>query len=91
MFNSRERTSEMTSDQKKSELNWNLIAKLLVTALVVIFAIQLKNAPETTLSFLIFDVTLPTWLVLLSSFLLGALFGRDVWVWLVSKFRRPAS
>ena len=91
MLNSKERNSEMTNESKKSELNWSLIAKLLVTALVVIFAIQLKNAPETTLTFLIFDVTLPTWLVLLTSFLLGALFGRDVWVWIVSKFRKPAA
>ena len=81
----------MTDSTKKNEINWSLIAKLLVTALVIIFVIQLKNAPETTLSFLIFEATLPTWLVLVITFLLGAFFGRDVWVWLASKFRKSAA
>ena len=79
------------SPTKKSEINWNLIAKLLVIGLILIFFIQLKNMPETTWSFLIFEFTWPTWLVLLVTFLLGAFFGRDVWVWIVSKFRKPSA
>jgi uncharacterized integral membrane protein len=78
------------SPTKKSEINWNLIAKLLVFGLILIFFIQLKNMPETTWSFLIFEFTWPTWLVLLVTFLLGAFFGRDVWVWIVSKFRKTS-
>ena len=79
------------SPVKKSEINWSLIAKLLVTALIIIFFIQLKNMEEMTWSFLIFDFKLPTWLVLLVTFLLGAFFGRDVWTWIVSKFRKPVA
>lgn len=79
------------SPVKKTEINWSLIAKLLVTALIIIFFIQLKNMEEMTWSFLIFDFKLPTWLVLLATFLLGAFFGRDVWTWIVSKFRKPAA
>jgi len=76
---------------KKSEINWSLIAKLLVIGLIIVFFIQLKNMEEMTWSFLIFNFKLPTWLVLLLTFLLGAFFGRDVWVWLVSKFRKTSS
>lgn len=76
---------------KKYEINWSLVAKLLVTALVIIFFIQLKNMQEMTWQFLIFEFTLPTWLVLLVTFLLGAFFGRDVWTWLISKFRKPTA
>jgi len=76
---------------KKSEINWNLIAKLLVVGLIIVFFIQLKNMPQMTWSFLIFSFTWPTWLVLLVTFLLGAFFGRDVWTWILSKFRKPSA
>jgi len=79
------------SPTKKSEINWNLIAKLLVFGLIIVFFIQLKNMEEMTWSFLIFNFKLPTWLVLLVTFLLGAFFGRDVWVWIVSKFSKPSA
>jgi len=79
------------SPTNKSEINWSLIAKLLVFGLILVFFIQLKNMPEMTWSFLIFDFTWPTWLVLLVTFLLGAFFGRDVWTWIVSKFRKQSA
>ena len=79
------------SPTNKSEINWSLIAKLLVFGLILVFFIQLKNMPEMTWSFLIFDFTWPTWLVLLVTFLLGAFFGRDVWTWIVSKFRKTSA
>jgi len=75
---------------KKSEINWSLIAKLLVFGLILVFFIQLKQMKPTTWHFLIFEFTWPTWLVLLVTFLLGAFFGRDVWTWLVAKFRKTS-
>jgi uncharacterized integral membrane protein len=72
---------------KKTELNWSLIAKLLVVAmLIVLLAI---NADPTQLNLGVVKVKWPLWVELVIAFVLGAFFGRDVWNWIASKFRKP--
>ena len=80
------------SDQsapKKSEINWGLIAKILVIVLVVI--LLAANSTEVEINLLVGKVSLRLWLELLIAFILGAFFGRDVWNWFISKFRKPSA
>ena len=74
---------------KKSETNWGLIAKLLVVALLVL--LLAINSDPTVLHLGIVKVTWPLWVELFIAFVLGAFFGRDVWTWLSSKFRKQSS
>ena len=74
---------------KKSEINWSLIAKILVIVLVVVLLAANNN--EVEINLVVAKVSLRLWLELLIAFILGAFFGRDVWTWFISKFRKPAS
>lgn len=74
---------------KKSEINWGLIAKILVVVLVAILLVS--NSDEVELNLVVVQISLRLWILLLIAFILGAFFGRDVWNWLISKFRKPAA
>lgn len=74
---------------KKTEINWGLIAKILVVVLVVI--LLASNSNEVEINLVVVKVSLRLWIELLIAFVLGAIFGRDVWNWFISKFRKPSA
>ena len=76
------------SPAKKSEINWGLIAKLLVVLIVVI--LLALNSSKVKLNLGVVTVEWRLWIELLLAFIFGAFFGRDVWNWVISKFRKTS-